>query len=132
MPPVRQAARASDIRHVVIFEVNESALGMIGLERTARAALALIPQPHEMVNDQLGVAAKQLCQRLLSLSRVEDVLLLDLDPGQSAALGAHQIAHTGERLLVLQMRFARSQPFITGYDLVRLHDGPSDLQLSGA
>jgi hypothetical protein len=44
------------------------------------------------MDDELAVVAEQLGERLLPFRRVEDILLLDLDPRQRAALGGDQVA----------------------------------------
>ena len=105
--------------------MHERAFGVVGFERAARAAHVQVVPPHEVVHDELAVVAEQVGERLLALGRVEHVGLLDLDPGQGAPLGADEVAHAGQRLLVLQMRLAGGEPFVAGYDLVDLHVGYS-------
>src|SRR5262249_8190297 len=55
------------------------------------------------------------------LLSVEDIVLLDLDPGKGPPLGAELIARLGEGLLVCEMRLPRRDPFAAGYEFV-LHD----------
>ena len=104
------AARDRDERDVVIGEVHIGAVNMVDQQRAALAALAEVPPPHEVVDDELAVVAEQLGQRLLSGRGVEHIVLFDLHPGQLAPFGAHHVAHARQRLLVLEMRLARFDP----------------------
>jgi len=73
------------------------------------------------MNDELAVVAEQFRQLLLSVGGVEDVCLVDLHPGHGASLCGDEVAHAGERFLVLQVGLAGLKPFVTGYDCM-VHD----------
>ncbi len=75
-----------------------------------------------MLHHQLAAAREQIGQRLLAFRAVEQVSLVDLDPGQRAALLAQPVARPRVFLFMRQMRFAGFEPFFTRDDFVRLHD----------
>jgi hypothetical protein len=64
-----------------------------------------------MVNDQLAAAREEVGERLLAVRPVEDVRLLDLDPGQRPALPAQLVAEAGVLLLFLEELPASRDPF---------------------
>ena len=76
------------------------------------------------MDNELAAPVKEVREHLSAVGRVEDVLLLDLDPGQRAPLGGDEITHAGERLLVPEMRLARDEPLVAGHNLVP-HGSPS-------
>jgi hypothetical protein len=100
----------------VIGEVNIGAVHVVGEEGATGAALAQIPSPHEMIDDQLAAAVEELGERPFALGRIENVLLLDLHPRQRASLGSNEIAHAGECLLALEMRLACGKPLVSRHD----------------
>ena len=74
---------------------------MVGHERAARATLLPIRSEHEVVDDQLAAPVEEVGERDLALGRVENVILLDLHPGQLAPLGAQLVASPRGFLLLL-------------------------------
>ena len=70
-----------------MLEMRQGAVDMVGQEGAAGAARLPTGTEHEMIDHQLAAAVEELAERLLSLRRLEDVVLLDLDPGQGCALG---------------------------------------------
>jgi hypothetical protein len=70
------------------------------------------------MNDQLAAPVEEVGKRLPAVGRAEDVLLVDLHPGQRAPLGGDQVAHAGERLLVPEMRLPCGQPFLLRHNSV--------------
>ena len=74
-----------------------------------------------MVHDELRAAVEQLGKRPAPVRRVEDVLLLDLDPGQRLAFAGDIVAQAGQLLLALQQRQARLAPLLAGSGAVHEH-----------
>jgi hypothetical protein len=109
-------------RHVVMLEMDESAVDVIGLERAADAAFLPSRAEHEMIDDQLAASIEEVGERLLAVRPIEQIGLFDPDPGQLAALPCHLVADLGQRLLMRQMRLARDQPFFPRDDFLRVHE----------
>src|SRR5262249_50689573 len=84
---------------------------------------------HEMLDDQLAASVKEIGERLLATRAIEDVFLLDFDPGQLAALAAQLIAQPSQLLLLAQMLLTRSDPLVSGHDSV-LHCSLPDVATS--
>src|SRR5262245_33033929 len=99
---------------------------MIGEQRAARATLLPSRTEHEVVHDQLALAAKKGRQGFLSARGVEDVFLLHLDPGQLAALCAERVPLACEVLLLGQQILAGLEPLSLRHDrmigLILCHD----------
>jgi hypothetical protein len=74
-----------------------------------------------MLDHELAAPFEQIGQRLLAVGPIEHTGLVDLDPGQRAALFAELVARPGVFLLMRQMGFARLDPFFARDDFVRLH-----------
>jgi hypothetical protein len=111
-------ARDRDESHVALGEVNGRAIEMIRQQRAARAALLPAWSEHEVVDDQLAAPVEQVGERLLAGRALEDVSLLDLDPGQLASERAQPVALSGELLLLPQEPLARGDPVVAGYNRV--------------
>jgi hypothetical protein len=75
-----------------------------------------------MLHHKLAAAFEQVGQRLLAIGAVEQIILVDLDPGQRPALLAQAVARAGIFLLAGHVGLAGLDPFFTRDDLVRLHD----------
>jgi len=56
-------ARDHDEGHVALRKMDHPAVEMIGQERTARAAFFPVGAEHEVIDDQLALAAEQIGQR---------------------------------------------------------------------
>src|SRR5690606_12324954 len=104
-----------DQRNVVVRQVQVGAVEVVGEERAAVAAFLPAGAVHEVVDDQLAVAAEQLGERLAAVGAVELIGLVDPDPGQRTALGAELVALAGEGLFPQQVLAARAQPFFPRY-----------------
>src|SRR5207248_7343680 len=76
---------------------------------------------HEVVDEQLGAAVKELCEGLRAVLRLEAVVLLDRDPGQLAPFPGQLVAPAGEFLLLLQQRVALRLPLLLRADPVLRH-----------
>src|SRR3546814_14120992 len=105
-----------------MLEVLPRGIHVVGLEGAAGAALLPAWAEHEVLHEELAAPGEEIAQRNRPLGPFEDVVLLDLHPGQRTALLQQLVALARERLLGLQVRPARRQPDLAGYDLV-LH-GP--------
>ena len=66
---------------------------------------------HEVVDDELAAPVEQVGERDLSLRRVEDVVLVDLDPGQLAPLRASSSRWRVSSFSLREQRLARGEPF---------------------
>src|SRR5260370_4662864 len=114
-----------------MFEMHESALDVVDLERAADAALLPAGAKHKMLDDQLAATVEEVSQHLRAVGSLEEVGLVDLDPRQFAAFGAQSVAQAGEFLFLRQMRLAGGQPLVSGNDpIVHLHSISSDCNLS--
>ena len=60
---------------------------MIGAERAAHTALLPARSEHEMRHNELAPVLKKIGQALSSAWAIENIVFLDLYPGQGAALG---------------------------------------------
>ena len=78
-----------------------------------------------MLDDQLAAAGEEIGQGFAAVGPLEEVVLLDLDPGQLAALAGDFVLGAQMRLLLLEQGAAGGDPFLAGDDLVRLHDDSS-------
>lgn len=100
---------------------------MVGPGRTTRATLvqrlARLPQPHEVVDDELMATLEQVQQARLAVRTLEDIILLDQDHWQSAALGVQRITTTGEFLLLGEQLLARSEPLGSRHDFWKFQVG---------
>src|SRR3546814_11715308 len=101
-----------------MLEVLPRGVDVVGLEGAAGAALLPAGAEHEVLHEELAAPGEEIAQRNRPLGPLEDVVLLDLHPGQRAALLQQLVALARERLLGFQLRLARRQPDLAGYDLV--------------
>src|SRR6185295_7025518 len=85
-------------------------------------ALCRLAGPHhEMLDEELATAVEQLGQSHLSVAPVEDVFLLDPDPGQGSAVGAQLIPQSRQLLFLCEQLLSRLEPLVSRHDSVRLH-----------
>jgi len=69
--------------------------------------------PTPPADDELAAAVEEVEQTGLAVRALEDVVLVDLDHRQSAALRVERVASPGELLLLGQELLAGSQPFVS-------------------
>jgi hypothetical protein len=98
--------------------VHDHAIVGVGPERAAGATFVPVRAEHEVVDDELAAAGEQVRQRLLAVRAIKYIGLLDLDPGQLAALSGELIAQPSEFLLFGQEALAGGEPFLVGHYLV--------------
>jgi hypothetical protein len=113
--------RHDDKGDVALPEVDRGAVEMIGKQRTAWAALLPAGAEHEVINDQLTLAAEQIGQGLFARRRIEHIISVHLFPRQLAALLAQGVACPGKSLFLGEVGLARRDPFIVADDPVRFH-----------
>src|SRR6266542_3702915 len=104
-------------------EVHKSVVDMVGQERAAWATLLPSWTKHEMINDQLAPSVEEVGERLLAVRPLEDIRLLQSDPGQLPTVPAQLIALVRELLLFPEQLFASRNPFFLGNDFVVLNPG---------
>jgi len=91
-------------------------------DRRACRATGLVVRPeHEVIDDELRAASKEVGQRGAALIGLESILLVDSHPWQILALPRHFVAAPCELLLGVQQIQARRAPFLTCSDPVFGH-----------
>src|SRR4029453_11038340 len=93
----------------------------VGHRRIDRATGLVARSEHEVVDEQLGTPAEQGAERLLSVVRVEAVLLLDAHPGQLASLPREFVAESRVFLLAGKELLPCREPFVAGSNPVISH-----------
>src|SRR3989442_705839 len=81
-------ARDGDHGHVALCHVHAHPVVVVGPERAALAAVAPTRIEHEVVHEELAPALEQVAEGLCALGTLEDVVLVDPDPGQLAPIAA--------------------------------------------
>ena len=100
------------IADVVILKVGQNAFHVIDFQRTSDALMLRAGRHHEMLDVKLAVPSKEIGQRQLPFGSVEEIFLLDPNPREREALGRNLVATSGQGLLSLQKRDARSEPLL--------------------
>src|SRR5258708_23704454 len=108
--------RAGDCgeRDVAGVQMHETAAEMVTEIGATGAAFFPVRAKHEVIDDELGFAAKEIGERLFSVGAIENVVLFDFDPGKFAALGAEGITLASEPLFGGQKLFASGEPLLFG------------------
>src|SRR5713226_8428703 len=96
-------------------KVHHAAANMVGNVGTAWAAFLPFRPEHEVINDQLTLAAEEVDERLLSARPVENILLLYSFPRQFTALSAQFIAQPCELFFLFQQLLPGGKPFCRRY-----------------
>src|ERR1051325_10918160 len=81
-----------------------------------RATFLPARSEHEVVNNELALAAEQIGERHLARRPVENVFLFDFEPRQLATLEIQGVALFGELLFFHEKLFAGSEPFFLRND----------------
>ncbi len=84
---------------------------------TPLAAALGIGAKHEVVNDELVLAVKEVEESDWAVGALELVLLVDFDHGELAELSGEGVLGAGEGFLLLKEGFPGCQPFFSGRDL---------------
>src|SRR6266851_3309753 len=69
-----------------------------------------------MIDNELAPVFEEVRQRLLAFGPIEDVLLVDFDPGELAPLPAQVIPKPGEFLFLRQEFRSLGKPFVAGHN----------------
>src|SRR5262249_41620762 len=117
----QRRSRHGDQRDIAGVQMHDNAVEVVSLERTTLAALGPAGSEHEVIDDQLTPAVKEVSQRLSSARAVENILFLDFFPGQLATLPAQVIAEPGKFLLFFGEFLTSSNPFVVRDDFVLLN-----------
>src|SRR4030095_3577326 len=112
--PRQGRARDGYERQIAMLEMPARAVDMVGAERAADAAFLPVRPEHEMLDHELAAPVEQVGERHLATRPVEYIGLVDLHPGQLAALGTELVALARELFLLRQQRLARGDPFPAG------------------
>src|SRR6266436_1270343 len=117
------SARDRDETDVVMLEMLARAVDLIAEQRTAGASLLPFGTEHEMIDDELTASVEQIAERHRAVDAFEDIVLLDLDPGERAPLLRQAVALARPCLLLHKKRAPRLDPlhfrddFMLGHDL---------------
>jgi len=84
---------------------------MVGPKRAMLATFPPARSEHEVIDDELVLAAEQIRERYLARRPVENVFLLDFDPRQLAALKIQLVAQLRELFFFHQKFLASGEPF---------------------
>src|SRR5260370_21671082 len=95
---------------------------LVGEQRAAGTALLPIGTEHEVVDHELAASVEQAGERHRTVGVLEDIVLLDPDPGQRAALFRQAVALAGIRLLLGEKGAAGLEPLFLRDDLVLGHE----------
>src|SRR3989442_15889969 len=101
-----------------MLEMNHNPVEIVRPERTAGTTFRPARTKHEVIDDELASARKQVCQRFLAVRPVEDIFLVDAFPRKVAALLTELIAQARELLFRGQELSARCQPLIVRNHIV--------------
>src|SRR3954469_4696121 len=101
--------------------LEETVRDLVGPGRATRAALLPFGREHEVADNELATPLKQVEQAGLPVRTLEDVLLLDPDHRQPAALSVQFVPLPGEFFLPGQQFLAGSKPLVSGHYLRKIH-----------
>ena len=114
----RRRSRHDGVGNIVVLQMYENSFDMVNFQR-ATHALRYLPRPHhEMLDEKLAASVEKVSERHLPFWRVEDVILLDLHPGQGATLDGQFVAQSRELLFLAEQVLARNQPLFLRDDFV--------------
>lgn len=108
----------------MMVEMHKRSIEMIREERAARASSLPIRTEHEVIDDQLAAAIEEIGKRFPAGRRIENIVFLDLHPGQGHALRIDAIAQMRCLLLAGKQLTAGLQPYVSGNDLVHCQRPP--------
>ncbi len=94
---------------------------LVDEHRAPVAAFVLIRPEHEVIEEQLPAPLEQVEQPSLAVRPVEDVVLLDLEPRQPAALGGERVSCPGDFLFLGKERLTGCLPLRRGDDRWKVH-----------
>src|SRR6516165_2036093 len=103
--------------------MRKHAIKAVADHRAARASFIPFRAEHEMIDDELAAAVKQIRKGFPAVGRVKDVVLLDLDPGQLAAFGGYGVAHMRVGLFLCEKFLSLRKPLRLRNDFVIFLEG---------
>jgi len=102
-------------------QVNGHAVGVVGHEGAALAALLPAGGQHELLHDELRATIEQIGELLAAIWSLKNVILFDRDPGQLSAQPGDLVAAPRQVLLGSEQIEPRFQPFLACYDRMGRH-----------
>src|ERR1700722_9044802 len=105
----------------MVGEVLSRSVDVLGLKGAPGTGGIPFRCVHQMMDDELAAAVKEVCERLAALLGLERVAFLDLHAGELSSLGGEPVPLAHVRLLLLEQRLARGEPFLLRNDLVWFH-----------
>src|SRR5260221_9492867 len=105
-----------------MLEMLARAVDLVREQRTAGASLVPFGTEHEVIDDELAASVEKVGERHRALGAFEDIVLLDLDPGQRAALFRQAVALARPPLLFGGKRTPRLDPSLLRNNLMLGHD----------
>src|SRR5580698_8330700 len=100
----------------MIFNMHDHAVDAVGAEGTSFTSFFPARPEHEVINDELAASVKEIAERFLPMTCVENVFLFDLDPRQFHALGPDRVALPGEFFFPGQQALTGGEPFFLRND----------------
>ena len=91
---------------------------MIGHHGTAGASFFPSRTKHEVIDDELALAAKKIRKSLIPLRSGKDVILLHFDPGKFTTQPADLVTLPGKFFFFLQQLFSSGYPLFFIYNCV--------------
>ena len=98
--------------HVVVHHVHDGAVEAVGDRRARRAAGLVLRPQHEVVDEELRAAGKQVREGCGATLGLEGVFLVDAHPRQLASFPRELVTPARVLLLRLQQLTARLQPLL--------------------
>src|SRR5215471_2914217 len=118
---LERSVRHCPEHHVVVGQVDGRAVEAVRDRRAGGAACGVVGPEHEVVGEQLQASPEQIGERRLALVGLEDVLLVDPDPGQFPTPQRQFVAAPGQLLLGLEQLQPCGKPFYSCSGLVTGH-----------
>src|SRR5262249_49253685 len=119
----QRRARDGGEADVALREMRDRAVKAIGDHRATGTAFIPFRAEHEVVDDELAATTEKIGEGFLAGGRIEDVVLLDLEPRELAALPGDVVAQASQFLFFGEKFFARGHPFGGRDDFVVLQRG---------
>ena len=110
-----------------MLEMLPGRVDMVGGEGAAGADVIRARRQHEVVDGELAPVAEQVGERAVALGTLEDIGLVDPDPGQLPALGAQRVELVGHGAFFGEKRLAGVEPFFARNDRVVHGRSPSGI-----
>src|SRR5882672_4143316 len=117
-----RSARDCDKAHIVVLEVLPRAVDLVGEKRATGTALLPVRTEHEVIHDELAASVEQVAESHRAVGISENIILLDPDPGQRAALCRQAVPLARECLLLGEQRAAGFDPLFFRDDVMLGHE----------